>query len=55
LASWRRAIFTGPPIGAGIDMANAANRKSRLRESNRRRKTGGASAGNENVGLRFDS
>jgi hypothetical protein len=30
----------GPAIGAGIDMTNADNRKSRLRERNRRRKAG---------------
>ena len=45
----------GPPIGAAIDMANADNGKSRLRESNRRRKTGGAGARNENVGMRIGS
>ena len=45
----------GPPVGACIDMANADNGKSRLRESNRGGKAGGAGAGNENVGLRFGS
>src|SRR6202023_423541 len=45
----------GPPIGAGIDMANADNRKSCLRESDRGGKACGAGAGNENVGLRFGS
>ena len=45
----------GPPVRAGIDMANADNGKSRLREGKRGRKTGGASAGNENVGMRIGS
>ena len=41
------------PVGARIDMANADHGKSRLRERDRGGKAGGASAGNENIGLCF--
>src|SRR5262249_47305911 len=45
----------GPPVGSGIDMANAENGESRMREGKRGGKTGGAGAGNENVGMCFGS